>query len=176
MKCKYGWIAGAALLLSVPAFAQTGAITPERSSAPPPPSTRAADRTAATDRQSINDTYKADKARCDALKGNPKDVCEAEAKAKRDIARAEADAARKNDEGARRKIALTRADGEYNVAKEKCDDLKGNEKDACVKDAKANRDKARAEAKANAKVGEARREAREEQREAAKERAKDGRS
>jgi hypothetical protein len=35
----------------------------------------------------------------------------------------------------------------YDVAKEKCDDLSGNAKDVCVKDAKAAQAKAKAEAK-----------------------------
>ena len=73
---------------------------------------------------------------------------------------------------AQRKVALAKADGEYSVAKEKCGAMKGNEKDACVKDAKANHDRAKVEAKANAKVGEARQDAREEHRDAARERAK----
>ena len=37
----------------------------------------------------------------------------------------------------------------YEVAKERCDDLKGNDKDACVKDAKAAEARAKADAKAH---------------------------
>ena len=38
-------------------------------------------------------------------------------------------------------------DGKYDVAKEKCDSMKGNEKDACEKTAKAERDRAKADMK-----------------------------
>ena len=43
---------------------------------------------------------------------------------------------------------MTRADATYSVAKEKCDDLAGNSKDVCVKEA----DAALVRAKADAKV------------------------
>ena len=39
------------------------------------------------------------------------------------------------------------ADGAYDVAKEKCDDMKGNEKDACQKQAKAKHEQAQADIK-----------------------------
>ena len=43
--------------------------------------------------------------------------------------------------------SIKKADAEYDVAKEKCDDLAGNAKDVCVKDAKAAREKAKTSAK-----------------------------
>ena len=42
---------------------------------------------------------------------------------------------------------VAKADADYDVAKEKCDDLKGNDKDVCVKQAKAAHTKAKADAK-----------------------------
>ena len=42
---------------------------------------------------------------------------------------------------------VAKADAAYKVAKEKCDDLKGNDKDVCVKEAKAKLAKAKADAK-----------------------------
>lgn len=168
-KLSYSLIAATGLMLSLPAFAQSTAPVTKSDPTPARTETRA-DNKASKD--SIRSAYKADKERCDGLKANAKDVCETEAKAKRDIALAEHDAAERNTPANVRKVALAKAEGAYEVAKEKCDDLKGNEKDACQKDAKANHDRAKAEAKANAKVSEARREAREEHREAAKERAK----
>jgi len=81
--------------------------------------------------------YKVAKDRCDAMKGNAEDVCEHEAKLTR--ARAEANAVaqhKANDRGeidrANRKVA----DAEYELAKEKCDDLSGNAKDKCQADAR----------------------------------------
>ena len=168
-KLSYSLIAATGLMLSMPAFAQSTAPVTKADPTPARSETRAEHKAY---KEPIKSTYKADKDSCDGMKANAKDVCEAEAKAKRDIALAEHEAAEKNTPANMRKVALAKADGTYHVAKEKCDDLKGNEKDACQKDAKANHDRAKAEAKANAKVSEARSDAREEHREAAKERAK----
>jgi hyperosmotically inducible periplasmic protein len=81
--------------------------------------------------------YKVAKDRCDAMKGNAEDVCQHEAKLTR--ARAEANAVaqhKASDRGeidrANRKVA----DAEYELAKEKCDDLSGNTKDKCQADAR----------------------------------------
>ena len=91
--------------------------------------------------------YKTDKAACDALKGNAKDICTEEAKGKEKVAEAEAKAAYENTPKARENARLARADATYEVAKEKCDDLAGNAKDVCVKEAKATYVKAKADAK-----------------------------
>lgn len=58
-----------------------------------------------------------------------------------------------------RKVA---ADADYDVAKAKCDAKAGNEKDVCLKEAKAAQTKAKSEAEMKKDVGEARSEAREE--------------
>jgi len=92
--------------------------------------------------------FKTDKAACSHLKANAKDVCMEEAKGKHKVARADADAAYKNTPAAREAARVARADADYNAAKEKCDDLSGNAKDACVKDAKARYVDAKAEARA----------------------------
>ena len=92
--------------------------------------------------------YKTDKAACDGLSGNAKDICIEEAKGKEKVAKADADAAYENTPKARESARDARADAAYEVAKEKCDDLAGNAKDVCVKEAKA----AHAKAKADAKV------------------------
>lgn len=95
----------------------------------------------------ITDTYQASKERCDAFKANAKDVCVAQAKAERDVAIAELD--RRNEPSPRRteKVAMVRADSAYDVARERCDDLAGNSKDQCVKEAKTAHEKALADAK-----------------------------
>ena len=64
------------------------------------------------------------------------------------------------------KLAMAKADAAYEVAKEKCDDRSGNDKDVCVKEAKANHTKATADAKANKKVAEVRKDAAEDKRDA----------
>jgi hypothetical protein len=91
--------------------------------------------------------YKTEKAACDNMSGNAKDVCIEEAKGKEKIAKADADAAYKNTPKAREAARAAHADATYAVAKEKCDDLAGNQKDVCVKEAKAAHVKAIADAK-----------------------------
>ena len=92
----------------------------------------------------IEAQYKADKARCDAMTGNAKDVCVKEAKGKETIGKAELNAKADPSERNQRKVQEAKAEAAYDVAKERCDDLKGNEKDACQKDAKAQHEKAKA--------------------------------
>jgi len=103
--------------------------------------------------------YKTDKAACDSLKQNAKDICMEEAKGKEKVAKAEAAAAYENTPKARENARLARADAIYEVAKEKCDDLAGNAKDVCVKEAKANHVKAKADAKVDRVAADSRQEA-----------------
>jgi len=91
--------------------------------------------------------YKTAKATCDALSGNAKDICIEEAKGNERIAKAEAEAAYDSTPRMREKARVVRADAAYEVAKEKCDDLSGNPKDVCIKEAKAAHVKALADAK-----------------------------
>ena len=92
--------------------------------------------------------YKLDKEACAALSGNAKDICMAEAKGKVSAAKADAEAAYRNTPKARESARVAHAEATYHVAIEKCDDLAGNTKDVCVKEAKA----ALVKGKANAKV------------------------
>jgi len=99
------------------------------------------------DKDKIEAQYKADKDRCSSLSGNAKDVCQAEAKGKEKVSKAELEADYKNTDRARIDARMAKADADYDVAKEKCDDLSGNQKDVCVKEAKAAHTKAKADAK-----------------------------
>lgn len=99
------------------------------------------------DKEKIEAQYKADKDQCKSMNGNAKDVCEKEAKGKENVAKADLEAQYKNTDKARYDARVARADADYDVAKEKCDDLKGNQKDVCVKEAKAAHTKAKADAK-----------------------------
>jgi hypothetical protein len=93
--------------------------------------------------------YKADKKACDGQQGNAKDICKAEAKGKDKIAKAELDAQYKPSARADEKVRLAKADADYDVAKQKCGDMKGNSKDVCRKDAKAAHESAKGQAKAD---------------------------
>ncbi len=90
--------------------------------------------------------YKSEKDACGRMSGNAKDICVEEAKGKENIAKADADAAFENTPKKREAARLARADAAYAVAKEKCDDLAGNAKDVCVKEAKAAHVKAKGDA------------------------------
>ena len=99
-------------------------------------------------RDKISADYKTDRAACDAMKDNAKDVCVEEAKGKEKIAKAELDQKQKPSDGNARKVAEAKVEARYEVAKEKCDDQKGDAKNACVKEAKAEEAKGKADIKA----------------------------
>ena len=100
-------------------------------------------------------TYEADRKACDSMSGNAKDVCVAEAKAKRTKTEVDAEAAWKNTPKAREHAVHETAEADYKVAKERCDAKAGNDKDICVKEAKAAMVKAEADAKATRKSTDA---------------------
>ena len=95
----------------------------------------------------IEADYKVAKEKCDALKANAKDICVSEAKGHEKVAKAELDAKQKPSPKADAKVREAKADAAYDLAKEKCDDMAGNAKDVCMKDAKAAHSSAKAEAK-----------------------------
>jgi hypothetical protein len=116
-----------------------------------PPATTAVDPAVAelkAGRDKIAADYKADRAACDAMKDNAKDVCVEEAKGKEKIAKAELDQKLKPSDSNSRKVVEAKVDAAYSIAKEKCDDQKGDAKSACVKQAKADEEKGKAEVKA----------------------------
>jgi len=106
-----------------------------------------------------NEQYKADKAACSGMSGNAKDICMEEAKGKEKVAKADAEAAYRNTAKNRENARLARAEATYNVAKERCDDLAGNPKDVCVKEAKAALVKGKADAKVDRVATESRQDA-----------------
>ena len=102
----------------------------------------------------ISTDYKADKSACAAQAGNAKDICVEEAKAKEKVARAELEYGYSGKAGDQNKVRVAKAESAYAVAKEKCDDKAGNDKDVCVKEAKAVEVKALVDAKMSKEVGE----------------------
>ncbi len=108
--------------------------------------------------------YKAARTRCDAITGNPKDICVAEAKAARVRTEEEAGAMYKNTLKAFTQSRLKIADANFDLDKAKCAALTGNDKDVCVKQAKATLIAAQADAKADKKAIEARTDARDDKR------------
>ncbi len=114
----------------------------------------------------ISADYKADKAACASQAANAKDICVEEAKAKEKVARADLEYRFTGKAKDRNKALVAKAESNYAVAKEKCDDKAGNDKDVCVKEAKAVEVKALADAKLGKEIGEARKDAADEKRDA----------
>ncbi len=106
-------------------------------------------------RDGIAAEYRTAKAACRSLSGNAKDICQAQASGEEKVAKAELDAKYKPSVDARYKARVARADANYSVAREECDDKAGNIKDVCVKEAKAALVAAKADALARKKTVDA---------------------
>jgi hypothetical protein len=114
----------------------------------------------------ISADYKADKAACASLTANAKDICVEEAKAKEKVARAELEYSYTGKAKDQNKVLVAKAESSYSVAKEKCDDMKGNDKDVCVQQAKAVEVKALADARMGKQIREAKSDAAQDKRDA----------
>jgi hypothetical protein len=101
------------------------------------------------DKAKIEADYKTAKASCKTMTGNAKDVCMKQAKGDEKVALADLVAKREGTPHAQYEAQKARADATYEVAQEKCDDMKGADKGACKKQAKADKEKALADAKAS---------------------------
>lgn len=115
-----------------------------------------------TARAGAEKDYKAAKLACDSLSGNAKKICTVEAKGNEKSLLAEIDARNKPSADADRKVRDAKASAAYDLAKQKCQDLAGNPKDVCIKEAKAAETAARADAKLQLKTTDAHAEARKE--------------
>ncbi len=120
----------------------------------------------AASKNRISAEYKTDKAACGSLAGNTKDVCVEEAKAKEKVALADLEYSYTGKSEDRNRALVAKAEANYAVAKEKCDDKAGNDKDVCVKEAKAVEVKALADAKLGKDIGDARKDAADDRRDA----------
>jgi hypothetical protein len=99
--------------------------------------------------------HKSAKANCASLSGNTNDICVAEAKGRERIATADFEASYKPSAKTRYEARVAKAQAQHAVAKERCDDMAGNAKDVCVKEAKAVETSAKADAKAQMKTSDA---------------------
>jgi hypothetical protein len=100
--------------------------------------------------------YKAARAQCDSITGNPKDICIAQAKAARVQLEESAKAQYKGTSAARTSARKNIADANYAVDKAKCASQNGNAQDVCIKEAKAAMIAAQSDATADKKVSDAR--------------------
>ena len=113
-----------------------------------------------------DEAYKDARAKCNELSGNPKEVCIAQAKAAEARSKADAEAKYKNTPKAYLNARIVGADGDFAVAKERCNAKTGNEKQLCLEEARAAHTKAVVDAKSSKEIGEVKKEAAEEKREA----------
>lgn len=120
---------------------------------------------AAADR--ITADHTTEKASCDLLSGNTKDICITTAKSKELTAKADLEVRYEPTAKNRYQALVTKADADYAVANEKCDDKAGNDKDICVKEAKAIETRVKADAEAQLKTADANKVANEKSAEAA---------
>jgi hypothetical protein len=84
----------------------------------------------------ITAKFKAEKTACGTQKGNAKDICIEEAKGAEKVALAELEDHYEPSTKHSYDINVAKAKAAYAIAKEKCDDLNGNPKDVCRKEAK----------------------------------------
>ena len=111
------------------------------------------------ERERIQADAKAARDACKGMKGNERQVCMAEAKGKERLAKAEFALKQKDTPKNRYEVAAAKAEMEYDIAKEKCDDMKGKEKGACQTAAKDARDNAKKQAEAQRDAAEPAKEA-----------------
>jgi hyperosmotically inducible protein len=93
--------------------------------------------------------YKEAVAKCDAMSGNGKDVCQAEAKLARTQAEAKVLSQYNTSPASRDKARTNLAEAEYALSKARCDAKSGADKDDCMNNAKSVRTAALADAKAD---------------------------
>ena len=93
-------------------------------------------------KKSIERQYDADRKACGRLKGQAKDVCQAQAKGRQESETAKLEARYQPSPDKTLEAKQVTADANFKVAKEKCDALKGAAKDRCIDAAKAAREAA----------------------------------
>jgi hypothetical protein len=100
----------------------------------------------------IKATYKAERENCGALAGNAKDICVEQAKGRESVALAQLEYNYTGKSADEQKLYAVRADTRYELAKERCDDLGGDAKDVCLRQARSEHEKAQADIKLAKKV------------------------
>lgn len=103
----------------------------------------------------IKATYKAERDNCGALAGNAKDICIEQAKGREAVALAQLEYNYTGKAADEQKLYTVRADTRFELAKERCDDLGGDAKDVCLRQARTEHEKAQAEIKLARKVNSA---------------------
>jgi hypothetical protein len=100
-----------------------------------------------TSEDTIEKQYQSDSKACDRMRNYDRDVCEALAGGKEKVTKAKLDAKNRPGAGADAKVKRAQADAAYDVAKEKCADLRGERKTDCRKDARVVYDRTKSQAR-----------------------------
>jgi hypothetical protein len=90
--------------------------------------------------------YEAARQKCGAHLGNPAQLCVARARGAQKVALAELEATYKPGARTYYDAAIARSEAAYTIASKECDGLGRESRDACAKDARAARERAKAEA------------------------------
>ena len=122
------------------------------------------DYSAAKERVAIE--YQTARTQCSPLAGNARALCLVEAKAVERKAMAEAEVRYHNTVSARRDATIESAEADFDVARARCGAKAGNDRDLCIKEAKAVEVRTKAEAIADEKLAAARRDMRDDERNA----------
>lgn len=85
----------------------------------------------------IASQYRAAMAHCQTLQGNDRDICSEDAKGSQRVAQAERDAKLQGDADHNYEVRVARAEADYRVAKERCNEMRGDAIGICKKDAEA---------------------------------------
>ncbi len=107
----------------------------------------------------IEASYKAALLPCDSMAGNAKKLCTVEAKGNKKVAMANLDASNEPSIKHQRNASEAKAEANYDLAHQKCQEQTGNAKDVCIKEAKAALVAGKADAKAAMKTADANKDA-----------------
>jgi hypothetical protein len=106
-------------------------------------------------KERITADYKSDRTACSSYSGNANDICMAQAHGKEKVAIADLEASYKPTVKNHYEARVAKAEAEYAVAKERCNERAGNAKDVCVKEAQAAETAAKADATVQMKTAKA---------------------
>ncbi|NRF68135.1 hypothetical protein HLB44_14170 [Aquincola sp. S2] len=95
----------------------------------------------------IKATYKAERDKCGALTGNAREICVEQAKGREAVALAQLEYNYTGSARDETRLLEAQYKARYELAKERCDDLAGDAKALCVREAKTARDKEQADVK-----------------------------
>lgn len=99
------------------------------------------------EKQNIKTIHASAIKQCKSAEGNARDICQKQADGNEKVATAELNARAKPSSTTRFDANMARAQAEYDVATQRCDDQSGDAKSSCKKDAEARFAKAREDAR-----------------------------